>query len=150
MKTAEVDFHFPVLGFTPDKEIWGFADLNTLTSVGPKTLKDDMQSGMELVDVDGRRWVVRSIRKLGRGEPLLQWLLSALLSTRQYRIEQELEPLEPLSLAEVKARVLDSMETFAWDYGGEEELASRLAEVRSAKSIASIHDLIGLDSFMAY
>lgn len=150
MKTTEVDFRFPVLGFTPDGEIWGFADLNTLTSVGPRTLKGDMQAGMELVDAKGRRWAVRSIRKLGRGEPLLMWLLSALLSTRQYRIEQELEPLEPLSLDEVKARVLESIEATAWDYGGEDELKPLLAKVRSAKSIAAIHKPLGLDSFMAY
>jgi hypothetical protein len=42
MKTAEAQFHFPVLGFTPDREIWGFQDLNALISCGPRTLKDNM------------------------------------------------------------------------------------------------------------
>jgi hypothetical protein len=26
MKSSEVDFKFPVLGFTPDGDIWGFPD----------------------------------------------------------------------------------------------------------------------------
>jgi hypothetical protein len=154
MKTAEADFHFPVLGFTPDREIWGFADLPALTSCGPRTLKEDMQGGMELVDADGRRWVVRSVRKIGRARPLLPWLLSALVTTPQFRIEQELEALEPLSLAEVQARACASLEAFPEDYAAEDEreevLVPLLAKVRSARTIAAIHDLLGLDSFKAY
>jgi len=95
MKTREAACCFPVLGFTPDREIWGFPDLDTLTSCGPRTLKNNSQSGMELVDVEGRCWVVRSVRRTGRGAPLLAWLLSHLLSTPQSRIEHELDAMAP-------------------------------------------------------
>ena len=111
MKTSEANFHFPVLGFTPDREIWGFSDLNTLTSCGPRTLKDNMQAGMELIDVDGRRWVVRSVRRTGRAEPLLAWLVSCVLSTPQSRIEHELDAMDPVALENIKARVCAAMET---------------------------------------
>jgi hypothetical protein len=154
MKTAEAKFHFPVLGFTPDREIWGFQDLGTLTSCGPRTLKDNMQVGMELIDSDGRRWVVRSVRRTGRGESLLPWLISFLLSTPQSRVEQELEELEPVSLAEVRDRACASLEAFPDDYCADDEretvLEPLLSEVRSAKSVARIYELLGLDSFMAY
>lgn len=154
MKSAEARFKFPVLGFTPDREIWGFQDLNALTSCGPKTLKDDMQRGMELVDGDGRRWVVRSVRRTGRAEPLLLWLLSSVLSTPQSRIEQELDELEPVSLAEIKERVCASLEAFSQDYCADDEreegLEPLLAQVRSADSVARIYDLTGLDNFMSY
>lgn len=154
MKTADVSFEFPVLGFTPDQEIWGFPDPNTLTSCGPRTLQKDMQVGMELIDAGGRRWVVRSIRATGRGEPLLQWLLSFLLSTPQSRIEHELDELAPLSLPEIRERACASVEATSSDYCADDEreeiLEPLLAKVRSASSVAEIHELLGLDSFMSY
>jgi len=154
MKTREAACCFPVLGFTPDREIWGFPDLDTLTSCGPRTLKNNSQSGMELVDVEGRRWVVRSVRRTGRGAPLLAWLLSHLLSTPQSRIEHELDAMAPLTLDDVKARVCASLESFPQDYCLDDEretvLAELLESVRAAKDIAALHELLGLDSFMAY
>jgi len=155
VRTSDADFRFPVLGFTPDRDIWGFPDLNTLTSCGPQTLKDDMQAGMELVDAEGRRWIVRSIRRVGRAEPLLRALISSLLSgPPQSRIEHELEQLEPITLAEAQDRACAALRTFPQDYGGEDEndpmLEERIREVRSTTTIAGIHDVLGLDSFMAY
>jgi hypothetical protein len=154
MKTGDVDFHFPLLGFTPDREIWGFPDIATLTSCGPRTLKENMQADMELVDIDGRRWIVRSVRRVGRAQPLIPWLLSALLSTPQSRIEQELDQLESLTLGEVQDRACASLNAFPQDWGAEGEddpvLEQRLGEVRATRSIAEIHDVLGLDSFMAY
>lgn len=154
MKTADAKFQFPVLGFTPDREIWGFQNLGTLTSCGPRTLKDNMQVGMELIDSDGRRWIVRSVRRTGRGKPLLPWLISFILSTPQSRVEHELDELESVSLAEVQDRACASLEAFPDDYCAddqrEEILEPLLAQVRSAESIARIYELLGLDSFMAY
>lgn len=155
MKTAEAGFHFPVLGFTPDLEIWGFQDLNTLTSCGPRTLKENMQIGMELVDSDGRRWIVRSVTRTGRAESWLAGIVSRLLTGKpQSRIEHELEALEPLTLREVQARACASLEAFPEDYGQYDEsdnvLPPLLAEVRATKDIGSLLPLLGLDSFMAY
>lgn len=155
MKTSEVKFHFPVLGFTPDREIWGFSDLETLTSCGPGTLKNDMQAGMELVDSKGRRWVVRSVRRTGRDQPLLPWLISALLTgVPGSRIEHELDEMPALSLPEIKERACASVEATSSDYCADDEreevLEPLLAQVRAAKSVARIHDLLGLDSFKAY
>lgn len=154
MKTADAGFEFPVLGFTPDLEIWAFPDLNTLTSCGPRSLKDKMHIGMELVDATGRRWIVRSATRTGRAESWLSWAISRLLSTPQSRVELELEMLEPLSLAEVQARVCAALEAFPEDYGQYDEsdnvLAPLLAQVRATKDIASLPTLLGLDSFMAY
>jgi hypothetical protein len=154
MKTQAAEFSFPVLGFTPDGEIWGFDDLDALTSCGPRTLKEDMQAGMELIDAKGRRWIVRSVTRIGRAGPLIPWLVSAVLTARpQSRIEHELEEQPPVSLDEVKARACASLEAFPTDYGAEDasdpELRKLTAKVRSARSVARIHDLLGLDSFMA-
>jgi hypothetical protein len=155
MKTQEVDFRFPVLGFTRDREIWGFPDINTLTSCGPRTLKNNMQAGMELVDADGRRWIVRSVRRVGRARPLVKWVVSALLTgTPQFRIEHELEQLESVTLSEAQARVCASLRAFQEDFGAEEQdgvfFERRVAEVSNTRTIAAIHDVLGLDSFMGY
>ncbi|MDB5438879.1 MAG: hypothetical protein JWM33_1306 [Caulobacteraceae bacterium] len=56
MKSSDVAFKFPVLAFTPDREIWGFPDMDRLTRCGPRTLKEDTQKGMELIDAKGQRW----------------------------------------------------------------------------------------------
>jgi hypothetical protein len=155
MNTAEANFRFPVLGFTPDREIWGFADIGTLTSCGPRTRKENLQAGMELVGADGARWIVRSVRRVGRAEPLIPWLLSALLtSTPQSRVEHELDRLEPITLREAQARACASLKAFPQDYGAADEddpaLGVLLAQVNATRSIGDLHELLGLDSFMAY
>jgi len=155
MKTGEADCRFPVLGFTTDRDIWGFLDLNGLTTCGPLTLKDDMQAGMELVDADGRRWVVRSIRRLGPAKSGLKGLVEPLLfGKRTSRIEHELEALAPLSLADVQARACDAMAAHPdfWCEDDERDtvLPARQAEVRSTTTIEAIHELLGLDSFHSY
>jgi hypothetical protein len=154
MKTQDVDFQFPVLGFTPDEDIWAFPDLNALTSCGRKTLREDMQANMELVDAGGRRWIVRAVRRTGRAQSLLMWIISHLISTPQSRIEHELEAMPPISIEETKKRVCASMRVFPGYYGDSDEvdadLEARIAEVRATKSNAEILDVLGLDSFMAY
>lgn len=42
MKSIDVNFQFPVLAFTPDRENWGFPDMDRLTRCGPRTLKENM------------------------------------------------------------------------------------------------------------
>ena len=154
MKTSQVDFHFPVLGITPDKDIWAFPDRNTLTSCGPETLRDSKEDGMELVDADGRRWLVNSIRRTGRATSWLRWLVDRLISTPQSRIEHDLTVLTPVTLEEVKARVCESMEAFPQYYSESYErdavVDEQIVSVRSAEKIADIPDFLGLDSFMAY
>jgi hypothetical protein len=155
VNTQEADFRFPVLGFTPDREIWGFPDINALTSCGPRMLKNNMQAGLELIDADGRRWIVRSVRRVGRARPLIPWLVSALLTgAPQSRIEHELEQLQIVSLSEAQARTCASLRAFPQDWGAEDAddpvLEQRIAEVSSTQTIVAIHEVLGLDSFMGY
>jgi len=151
MRTAQAGFRFPLLGLTTDSDVWGLPDLDALTTCGPRTLKDGMQIGMELVDTEGNRWLVRSVQRTGRAGSLLSRLLPG---PAQFRIDHELEPLTPISLAEVQARVCDAMKAHA-DYWCEDDeldtvLPARLAEVKATPTIAAIHEALGLDSFHAY
>ena len=154
MKAADANLRFPVLGFTTDQDIWGFPTLHVLSRCGRRTLKDGMQIGMELVDLEGRRFVVRSFKSGGRDRALLPWMLWSMLAGSQYWIEQELHPLQPLSLEEVKARVCAGIRAHP-SYWCEEAdrdavLPERIAEVQSVISISEIHSILGLDDFRAY
>jgi hypothetical protein len=151
MKTAQAGFRFPVLGFTTDGDLWGFADLKMLTSCGPRTLKDRMQDGMELVDADGRRWVVRSVARLGRTG---SWLMVLLTFNPQSRIEHELDEMGPLTLAEVKARIRARMAAHPEDWGEgpteDEDRAESLKQLETARSIAAIYERLMPDTFEPY
>ena len=151
MKTTQADFRFPVLGFTTDLDVWGLPDLDALTTCGPRTLANCMQDGMELVDAEGRRWLVRSVQRTGRAGSLLSRLLPG---PAQFRIEHELELLEPISLAGAQARVCAAMRAHPdfWCEDDERDtvLPGRLAEVNAVTTIADIHEVLGLDSFHAY
>jgi len=156
LKVSEAKIHFPVIGFTLDDEMWGLPDLDRLTSCGRRTLRDGLQIGMELVDADGCRWVVRSVRRIGR---IFSWLALLFLTTWSFRIEQELDALEPLSLAEVQERACASMiahpEWLEPQYAHEEEdfariLPPRLAQVRATTSMAALYEILDLDTFEWY
>ena len=111
MKTAEAGICFPVLAFTTDRDVWRIENLDFLTTCGPRTLKNDLQLGMEIIDAEFDRWVVRSVRRIGRAEPFLPWLLGALMTgVPQSRIEHELERLPPTSFEAAQIRVCAAIE----------------------------------------
>lgn len=154
MKATEINFEFPLLGIGSDNDLWGFSDLRQLTTCGPRTIKEDMQIGLELIDCGGQRWRVKQLRQIGRDGSLPIWWLKSLVSTPQFRVEQELQPLDPLNLNQTIDRVCAAMrahpEFWCDDYEGGPELDARIAEVRSAVSISAIHEVLGLDTFEAY
>ena len=152
MNTHEADFRFPVLAFTPDLEIWGFPDLDRLTRCGPRTLRENAQDGMELIDATGRRWRVRSIRRTGRAGSLIYLLW--IFGPPQSRIEHDLEHLEAVALADVQRRTCAAMEAHAEDYfegdGRASEFEPLLAQVSRADSITEIYELLQPDTFEPY
>lgn len=149
MKTGEANFSFPVLGFTSDLHIWGFRDLDRLTRCGPRTLKEDTQVGMELVDADCRRWMVRSVRRTGRAGSLFSLLLP--FGPPQSRIEHDLEPMKAVSIDEVRHRASAAMEAHAEDYFEGDERETEFeplhSAVQAASSIGELYELLQPDTF---
>lgn len=146
MRTQDAGIRFPILAFTADQDVWRIETLDILTTCGPRTLKDDMQAGMQIVDAKLDRWAVRSVRRVGRAEAFLPWLVGAVLTaTAQSRIEHELEPLAPTGFGEVRARVSAAIEAHPlfWCNDPEEDreeiLLALLAAVGAARSVADIH-----------
>lgn len=152
MKSIDVNFQFPVLAFTPDRENWGFPDMDRLTRCGPRTLKENMQDGMELIEADGRRWRVLSIHRTGRAGSILSLVPG--FGPPQSRIEQELEELPRTSLTEVQQRARASVETFRADYTGFDgdgaEYRSLLERISQTRSIAELNKLLQPDTFEPY
>ncbi len=149
MNCADAGLHYPVLGFTRDLQIWGFKDLDALTRCGPRTLRENYQADMELIDADGRRWRVRTFKRIGRAGSWLSLLLP--FGPPQSRIEHELEAMEPVSIQEVQRRTCASMEAFSENYfdAGEREaeFAPLLAQVNRTRKIADIYELLQPDTF---
>jgi hypothetical protein len=148
MKSDEAGFRFPVLGFTADREIWGFPDLDRLTKCGPRTLKEDAQIGMEMIDADGRRWKVLSVRRIGRAGSALSLIWG--FGPAQSRIEHELAPLPPVSLAEVQHKSQEAFASQQIDYygdEGQEEYRSTRRKIGRTRSIGEIYDLLQPDTF---
>lgn len=142
-------FAFPILCFTTDEDIWSMNDESELTSCGPKTLEEGLQIGMTMVDANGARWRVLSVKPLGKVPFSLRSF--RLFAPRQIQIEHELAPEAPLSLDEVKTRVCASLDAFPlyWCEPSEfpDVLEERKAEIRSVNSIREIHEKLGLDFF---
>src|SRR4051812_44848586 len=154
MDIVSLNLKFPILGFTTDDDVWGFPSLHEFGLCGPRTIKNDMQRGMEIVDGEGRRYRVRSIRKLGRYRSLPIWFLNSLVSVPQYRIQHELEAIEPLSLDEIKQRVNLCMRKHPLYWSEEEDfdsmLVEQLANAQACVSVAEIFQVLGLDWFQGY
>ena len=151
----EASFNFPVLGISHDNDVWGFPDLRRLTTCGPRTLKDGMQRDLELIDAQGQRWVVTSVRTIGpAGSIPGRWFSTLLTGKPQFRIEHELKALEPLSVGEVKDRVCAAMRAHPdfWCEPDERDtvLRERIADVQATKTIVDIHETLGLDTFEGY
>lgn len=155
MRSIDAEVAFPLLGISADKDVWGFADLRELTTCGPRTIRDRMQDGMELIDANGQRWRVVSVRSLGRaGSVWTRWLMTLLTAVPQYRIEQTLEDLGRVELAYAQAKACEALEAHPDFWCDDDErdtvLPRRLAEVRSTTSIAGIHEVLELDTFESY
>ena len=155
MKSTEAGILFPILAFTADNHLWPIDKLDILTACGPRTLKDGMQLGMEIVDSDWRCWRVKSVHKIGRDTGFLRWLLSALMTaTPAYRIEQELEPLQPMSVEQMRRRVCAALEEHSEDYcgydGDEADFRRLLADIRKAASVSDVFKAVGPDDFRGY
>lgn len=154
MDAEEAEMQFPVLGLSQDGDCWGFWDLNGLTVCGQETLRDGLQNGMELVDATGSRWRVDRIHLVKPLESPLKRLFTWFLYSPGYRIRQDLTPLGKLTLEETQERVCSAMQAHPLHWCEEVEvetvLVERIAEVRATKSIAEIHDILGLDTFRSY
>ncbi len=149
MDIADANLIFPVLAFISNFEVVGADNLSDLTHWGNSELYTaDYELGMELVDAEGKRVVVRDIqivkeRKAFRLPKILDWL-----SWRAgYEVNLIVDPASPLTFAEIKARVreiiIDKPEIYCLNYNPENDLPE------NAEQIAAIDDVDSLPAVLA-
>ena len=155
MKASQTRFRFPLIGFTPDPDLgefgYVFPDLESLTVCRAYTLKLGMPDGLELIDAGGARWKVKTVEKVRRHGPLALWLVAATLNWQRYVVDYDLEPLPPVTLAELQDRVCAEVQVFGGldDYIDEHEAetAARIDKIRKAKTIAQVATLTEWEGF---
>lgn len=124
IRASEVDFHYPLVGFTRDEGVLGFDDFSALTRCHPIYVRDEALIGMELIDNDLGRWFVRA---LVLEAPLVEKRWWQIFSGTTYpEFDLELEEAAPIRLAELKRRLLD-----AWELEdmGDEEAVERAPDL---------------------
>ncbi|KKC27972.1 hypothetical protein [Sphingomonas sp. SRS2] len=147
-QASETPFRYPVLSMDSSGYVSGFANLHNLTQLVPHAFKSGQYEGMELIDSNERRWIVRSGKKIGRAT---RWgLLDILLfNPPNLRVAYELEELPPLSLDEIKERAITSEREFSFgEYEADGETAqfdALLARIRAARNVAGIFKTLSLD-----
>jgi hypothetical protein len=160
---SQLPFKWPMLGFGRDLGPWSS---DVVSFSGPKayeicyayTFKEGYRDGMLLVDSTGRSWEIRSIRKLGLDGSLLVRILRFLTRGTRYRIEPEIVERAPMSLEEVKARILEAIDRYPENYrddeavageagppedeaGALERLKTRILQARTMSALAKLDEI---------
>jgi hypothetical protein len=161
ISAADAKPRFPVLCFTNFMEVMFAVDFVELTTWDGRLLERfELEAGLELVDADGRCFVVRTadiLRQKG------SWLRNGFDRLRkypaQYQVELGLEPSPIKSLGQVKDHILACIEKYPenWcydiyhiPYGIPVPVEDALALVEDGQSVAELCDPEYVDRFMGY
>ena len=142
-------FKYPVLGFLRDETQEDFFRDDDLAYIYTRPLKEGRYENMLLVDMDGRAWAVRHIKVLGLDGSLPERIVCTLIcrDARRYRVEYELDEVEPPAIDEIKRRVRRSIDVApakwfsASDPDYEAKIEAFKAEISRTRSIADIIDV---------
>ncbi|WP_304219388.1 hypothetical protein [Phenylobacterium aquaticum] len=152
---------FPALGFRRDvgrepipgrERVTFFLDLEDFSTCTSWELARGERLGMVLADRDGRCWKVVAVKDLGVVRPFWERVFRFLMRQSLHRIDQELIPQEPLTLAQVKERVCASIQANPDDWRDDEAIAGeagpprdeqemldeRQAPVRAARTLTQV------------
>jgi hypothetical protein len=155
MKITDAGFAFPVFGFEPGETLgWQCDDLSGMVTAREPVFRLHWPKSLELVDANGSRWAVKSTRRTGRSGSLFWWLILAPLGKNRCQIEWDLEPMAPLSLAEVQNLACDTTARFGevddWNEELEAETAGEIAKIRATRNIAELVPILNWPSFASY
>jgi hypothetical protein len=165
MNIADADLKFPVLVFTNKLEVLGATNLDELTHWHNRALANaDQEVGMEFVDVEGKRFVVKDIRIVGERAPIPSIKVRKFLGWPIFYVANLIvDAASPLTLEETKARVArvirDKPEIHCLNYSPENdapEMAEQIAQIDDVDSLpqvlaelAAVHDRHELYQFSA-
>ena len=110
----------------------GLEDFSTCTSW---QLKYGERLGMVLVGPDLRCWKVVRVIDLGVVGPFWGRLLRFLVRQSLHRIDQQIEAIEPMTLEQVKDRVVASIQANPDDWRDDEAIAGESAPPREEQEL---------------
>lgn len=129
VRASEVDFSYPLIGFSRDQGILGFSDFVALTRCHAAYVRNEALIGMELIDNDLRRWFVRSLHL---NAPLVQKRWWHIFTNIPYpEFDLDLEDSASIGLEDLRHRLLA---------GWELEDPDNEEGVRQASSLAEMFD----------
>lgn len=163
---SDLPFEYPVIAF--QRSYWrGASPSDELLEVysGPSdfevceesALRRRLLEGMVLIDAGGRSWRVEAVRKIGSvGAPWRRVLLG-LMRQNWCRVAWDIVETDPVSLEDVKARAVTSIQQNPFLWCDEEEVAGEagppveeavllapiLAGVHGASSVAEVVAALG-------
>ena len=147
MDIADADLKFPVLVFTNKLEVLGATNLKELVHWDNRALENaDQEIGMELVDVEGKRFVVKDIKIVGERAPFPSIKVRKFLGWPIFYVANlVVEAASPLTLEEAKARVAevirDKPELYCLNYRPENdapEVAEEIAQIDDVDSLSQV------------
>ncbi|MCA3755950.1 MAG: hypothetical protein IM671_07525 [Phenylobacterium sp.] len=156
---------FPAIGFRRDVGRYGTPDLEKFDEFlsaedfaicDQWELKYGARNGMVLVDSNLNCWRVTNVKRLRIRRPLWSYLLRLLVQQALYWVDQDLEPLEPITLDQLKDRIAASILSNPDDWRDDEAIAGEdgppqdeqellyaiVAGVRAADSVEGIVDFL--------
>jgi hypothetical protein len=126
-KAFEIDFAYPLVGFTRTEGMLVFDDLFALTHSSWFYVTNGTLIGMELIDNGLRRWVVRAIHPLTPPPIRRWWQIFPARSSVEFDLE--LEEIAPTSLKNLKRLVTNAVDIESPDDRKAIWKASTLAEM---------------------
>lgn len=148
MDIVDADLKFPVLVFTNKLEVLGATNLKELTHWDNRALQNaDQEIGMELVDIEGRRFLVKDIRIVGERAPFPSIKVRKFLGWPIFYVANLIvEPASPLSLKDVKARVAevirDKPELHCMNYSPENDKPEGADLISQTGDVESLRDVL--------
>jgi len=108
VKASDVDFRYPAVGFSRTQGLVGYDDFQSMTRCHPGLIENGDLIGMEIIDNDRRRWIVRSVILK---QPLAKRRWWHIFRSPPYPdFDLELEEAAPISLDDLKRRFLAEAE----------------------------------------
>lgn len=135
---------FPALAFRRDvgrhaiagrERLTWFCDDEDFSTCTSWKLRQGERLGMVLVDRDLRCWKVLGVVDLGVIRPFWERVLRLLARQSLHRIDQEVAEIEPMSLEQVKARILASIQANPDDWRDDEMIAGESGPPRDEQDL---------------
>lgn len=135
---------FPALAFRCDagpyakpgrERLTWFLDAEDFSTCTPWELKHGERLGMDVVGSDLRCWKVLAVVDLGVVRPLLERAFRFFLRQSVHRIDQQIVEIEPVTLEQVKARIIASIHANPDDWRDDEAIAGEAGPPRDEQEL---------------